>query len=355
MFKSKSFITLIIIIFTAIIISGCSVSFKTKDGGGYNGGVYKTVNKGNTWRQKALIPTISGKPKNIGGLNVNSMAMDPSDNHAIYFGSHDNGLFYAYDGADNWQVADKLGKITIKAVAVDPGSKCIIYTASVNKVHKSTDCNRTWSQVYYDNNVNVTVNTIAIDYYDSANLYIGTSRGEVIKSSDRGVSWQTIQRLEDDVKKIVISPYDSRVVFAATAKKGIYRSTDSGKTWADLSEKLKEFKDSMKFRDLTATDAEAGVVVLATDYGLLRSFNNGETWTKIELITPEKKATINAVAVSPNNSKEIYYVTNTTFYRSIDGGENWTTKKLPTARAGWKLLIDPKDTNIIYLGVRSLK
>ena len=355
MFKSKLFITLIIIIFMATVVSGCAVSFKTKDGGGYNGGVYKTANQGNVWRQKALIPTVSGKPKSIGGLNVSSLAMDPSDNRAIYFGSYDNGLFYTYDGADNWQVAGKLGKITIKAVAVDPSSKCIIYAASVNKAYKSTDCSRTWSQVYYDNDVDVTVNAIAIDYYNSAHLYIGTSRGEVIKSFDRGVSWQTVQRLKDDVKKIVISPYDSRVVFAATAKEGIYRSTDSGKTWADLSEKLKEFKDSMKFRDLTATGAEAGLVVLATNYGLLRSFDNGETWAKIKLITPEKKAIINAVAVSPDDSKKIYYVTNTTFYRSIDGGENWTTKKLPTERAGWKLLIDPEDTNIIYLGVRSLK
>ncbi|GAF89261.1 unnamed protein product, partial [marine sediment metagenome] len=46
---------------------------------------------------------------------------------------------------------------------------------------------------------------------------------------------------------------------------------------------------------------------------------------------------------------------NTTFYRSLDSGENWTTKKLPTTRAGWKLLIDPDNPDIIYMGVRSIK
>ena len=51
----------------------------------------------------------------------------------------------------------------------------------------------------------------------------------------------------------------------------------------------------------------------------------------------------------------IYYVTNTTFYRSLDGGINWSSNKLPTSRAGVKLLIDSKNPSIIYLAVRQIK
>jgi len=58
------------------------------------------------------------------------------------------------------------------------------------------------------------------------------------------------------------------------------------------------------------------------------------------------------MAVNPQNTQEIYYVTNTTFYRSLDGGENWKTIKMPTSAIGWKLLIDPKEPNIIYLGIK---
>jgi len=346
---------LILIIFAVITVSGCSISFNTKDGGGNDGGIYVTVNQGNTWQQRVLIPTTSGRPGSIGPLNTNFLAMDPSDRKAIYFGSIDNGLLYSYDGGKNWHLVKELGKISIKAVAVDPSSKCIIYVASGNKVYKSTDCSRTWAQVYYDNDVVTKINTITIDYYNSANIYVGTSRGEVIKSLDRGLSWQTVGRFDDSVEKIVISPHDSRIIFTATAKKGIHRSSDSGSSWVDLSESLKEFKDSMKFRDLVVEEVKAGRILLANNYGLLKSDDNGDSWSKIELITPEKEAIINAVVVSPKDAKEIYYVTNTTFYRSLDGGANWTTKKLPTTRAGWKLLIDPEDTNIIYMGVRKIK
>ena len=339
----------------AIMVSGCSISFKTGEGGGNDGGVYVTANQGNNWVQKVLIPTTSGQPGSFGNLNVSSLTMDPSDPGAIYFGSLDNGLLYTYNGAQDWFLASGLGKATINTIAVDPGSKCIIYAGLENKVYKSTDCNRTWSHVYYDNDVNTRVNAIAVDHYNGVNVYIGTSRGEVIKSSDRGGSWKTISRLDNSVQRIIISPADSRLIFVATASKGIFRSTDSGANWVSLREKLRDFKDILSFRDLVIAPADKGLIFLATNYGLLKSTDNGENWVKIELITPEKKATINSIAVNPKNSKEIYYVTNTTFYRSLDGGTNWATKKLPTTRAGWKLLVDQANPNVIYMGVRKIE
>ncbi|MDD5071184.1 MAG: hypothetical protein PHQ42_00385 [Patescibacteria group bacterium] len=352
--KKNSLITLFLMVILVLTISGCSINFKTGEGGGTDGGVYVSANQGNNWQQRVLIPTTSGKPSSFGNLNAFSLAMDPSDSGAVYFGSIDNGLLYTYNGAQGWFLAGSLAKATIDAIAIDPNSKCVIYASLENKVYKSTDCSRTWSQIYYDNDVNTRVNAIAADHYDSANVYIGTSRGEVIKSSDRGESWKTIGRFDNSVQKIVISPADSRLVFAATAKKGIFRSTDSGNNWTALAEKMKDFKDSLSFRDFAVATADKGLIFLATNYGLLRSADNGEKWEKIELITPEKKATINSIAINPKSSKEIFYVTNTTFYRSLDGGTNWATKKLPTTRAGWKLLIDPVNPNIIYMGVRKI-
>lgn len=356
MSKLKQF-ALFALIITTVLFSGC-VTIKTEGdaaGSGTDGGVFKTANRGDIWQQKALIPTTSGKPSSIAGLSAVCLSMDPSDNKAIYYGSQVNGLFYSYDGADSWQVAKTLGQVTVNDAVVDPSSKCVIYASAANRIYKSTDCSRAWSQIYYDNDLTVTVNSIAIDYYDSKNIYAGTSRGEVIKSSDRGESWQTVNRLKNNVEKIMISPFDSRIIFAATAKKGIHRSLDSGYNWTDLSANLKEFKDGMTYRDLVISKSEEGLIFLANSYGLLKSADYGDTWANITLITPEKEATINAIAVSPKNVKEIYYITNTTFYRSDDGGETWTTKKLPTSWAGAKLLIDPEETDIIYMGVKQIK
>ena len=353
--KNKLLI-LVALIFIMIFTTGCiSLNTGKQKQIIIDGGFFKTVNKGETWQHAVLIPTTKGAPGSIGNFNVHSMKMDPSDNNAIYYGSAGNGLFYTYDGAKNWQPAISLGAGVIKDVAIDPNSSCVIYAAIANAVYKSTDCNRNWSRVYYDNDLKATINAIAIDHYDSKHIYIGSSRGEIIKSYDMGVSWQTLHRFSNNIERIIMDPHDSRNMFVATSKKGVYRSNNNGISWTDLGDGLAEFKGSANFRDLVIADAEPGLLFLATNYGLIRSDDNGDSWTEIKLIPPEQKTIINAVAVNPKNVKEIYYVTNTTFYRSLDGGENWATKKLPTTKAGWKLLIDPENPDIIYMGIRGVK
>ena len=352
----KNIFALILILLLILTLPACSINFNT---GGQtsptnDGGVYKSLNKGASWQQKALIPTTSGKPRSIAGINVLTLALDPSDNQAVYLGSLENGLFYSYDGAENWQIATGPGKVSVKAIAIDPKNKCQIYAAAGNKLFKSVDCNRNWSVIYFDNDLRVSLNTVAIDSAKSNNLYLGTSRGEIIKSADGGTSWQTLQRFNNLVRKIIISPADSKVIFVATEFRGVFRTTDGGSNWTNISEKIKEVKD-YSFRDLVVSKSQPSLIIMAIYTGIFKSQDNGESWEKVELITPEKQATINSVCLNPQDSQEIYYVTKTTFYHSLNGGKDWITKKLPTSRAGWVILGDPDNTNTLYLGVKLLK
>jgi len=353
--QHSKIITIAGLVVALTVLSGCTVNLGFGGGSkGPDGGVFKTTTKGEAWDSKALVPTTSGRPGAINNFDASVMALDPSDSKALYYGTFENGLMYSYDGGDEWFPVISLGRVTISALAVDPADKCSIYAAIDNKVMKSEDCSRTWTQTYFDNELDVKVSSIAIDGYDSRNVYIGTSRGEIIASSDYGKSWRTLNRFEDKVKKVVVAPADSRVIFVATERRGLFRTMDKGTTWISLEEALNEFPDANRFRDLYASKGQPGFVLLATNYGLVKTINYGDDWTALTLITPEKEATINAAIVSEQNSQEIFYITNTTFYGSSDGGANWTTKKLPSARSGWNLLADPKDINTMYLGVRNI-
>ena len=341
----------------ALTLSGCTLSFgtgsSTGSGNTTDGGVFKSLNKGINWVQQSSIQSVNTKRSFI-GIDILSLSLDPSDNKAIYAGSIANGLFYSYDGAEGWQVASGLGKASIINIAVDPADKCVIYATAVNKVFKSEDCNRTWNPVYFDNDLKAIISSLVIDYSSSNNIFIGTSNGDIIKSSDRGVSWRALDRFDSQVDKIVISPVSSKIMFAGTTAKGIFRSTNGGDKWEKLAEKLVAFDGSNRFRDLVIVKAEKAVVFLATNYGLLKSTDDGNTWSKIELLTAEEEAKIYSIAVNPGNVNEIYYTTATTFYRSSDGGKNWASKKLPTSRAGAKLLLDPKNPATLYLAVKQV-
>lgn len=352
--RSKSLI-IILLLSTAIFISGCSIklSGSQSNQSATDGGIWRSANKGQVWVQKTLIPSASGRPTNFGAFDSYVLAMDPQDRRALYLGTINEGLLFTYDGGENWQRVPGLGRSIIRALAIDPADKCTIYAAIDNKLYKSVDCSRSWTQAYFDNDLNLKVTAVAVNGKDPRIVLIGTTRGDIIRSLDGGTSWQTIERFSSKVLKILPSPYDSKIVFAATERNSLERSNDGGATWTALEKNLKDFKDSINFKDLVFSGKTAGKIFLASKIGLYVSEDNGDSWDKINLITPETKTGINALAVSPKDDKEMYYVTNTTFYKSVDGGANWTPKKLPTSRAGWVLLIDPEDTNIIYLAVRT--
>ncbi|MFA5023533.1 MAG: hypothetical protein WC523_01060 [Patescibacteria group bacterium] len=359
----------------ALLTTACSISTTssvTPSGttADKDSSIFLSTDRGDTWRVTTAVSNANGRVQNINDVNVNLMTMDPSDSLAIYLASFDRGLFYTYNVTNGWNEVGGLPKATINDVKVDPKNKCNLYAAISNRVYRSVDCARSWTQVYFDNNTGVNVTTIGIDQYNPKNIYIGTSRGEIIKSIDSGESWRTIQRMEEGINRLIISPLDSRLIFIATAKNRIFSFTSNTNTnpansedveanfivedWTDLNDILSEYNLGVSFKDLVVCQKD-GAMFIATEKLILRSKDNGFGWENIKLIQPDKEAVINAIAVNPQNSSDLYYVTNTTFFRSSDGGTTWTTKKLPTKRAGRELLIDFDNPNVIYLGTIKLK
>lgn len=317
---------------------------------GLDGGVYKSINKGNDWAQVNIVPTANGMGS-LNGINVMDLVFDPQDNNAIYLASAGSGLFYTWDGAQSWRYVESLGSGNINSVAVDYKNKCVLYTALQNKVWKSNDCTRTWRAVYYDTRADIHVSAVAVDPANSNVVYAGLSGGDLIKSTDAGTSWSTIRRFNDKVQKIVFHPTKTNIIFAATQNNGVWKSTSSGAKWTDLRLKTDKFSGSNDVYDLDI-DKEAKVTYLTSQYGIIVSNDLGENWQKVDLLTPPGAVHIYSFAVNPENAQEIYYSTASTFYFSFDGGRNWVTKKLPTSRAGTALLVDPKNPSLLYLGTR---
>ena len=366
-----------VLLFGVVLLSSaCSISTSSTGGSSSanstekDASVFLSTDRGDNWRIMTNLANAGGKIETINDINVNLMTMDPQDSMAIYLASYNSGLYYTYNIANGWNKVKSLEAGTVNDVKIDPKNKCIIYAAVTNRLYRSNDCARNWKQVYYDNNTTVSVNTVAIDHFDTNIIYIGTSRGEIIKSLDSGESWQTIQRLEEGVARLIISPLDSRLIFVATSRNRIFSfspisskdsaipfSPDGGNLvdkWTDLNNVLADYNLGSSFKDFIICSQD-GTMFIATDKLILRSPDNGITWESIKLIQPEKDAVINAMNVNPRNSNEIYYVTNTTFFRSSDGGLTWTTKKLPTKRAGRELLVDFTNPTIIYMGTVILK
>ncbi|MFA5021995.1 MAG: hypothetical protein WC508_02880 [Patescibacteria group bacterium] len=340
----------IFVLLSVFLISGCSIKLGASQAPAL-AGVFKSFDKGNNWSQKNLF-LYSGGVGSLAGLNVLNLTFDPQDNRAIYLASDSQGLFYSYDSGDSWMKANQVGNGRIESVAVDPKNKCVIYATFRSTVLKTVDCSRSWIEVYIDTRAaKADITSLAIDFYNNLVIYAGNAAGDVLKSIDGGSNWQVINRVNDRITKILIDPKDSRIIYLATKSKGIFKTIDAGSTWADINEGLKTYSAALEYKNLIFDSSQADSLLSVSKYGLIKSTDGGQSWQPIKLITPAGSTDIYSVAINPKNNLEIYYSTATTFYKTVDGGKNWITKRLPTGAIATFLAVDSLNPNIVYMGM----
>ncbi|MEK7103412.1 MAG: hypothetical protein AAB870_03650, partial [Patescibacteria group bacterium] len=175
-----------------------------------------------------------------------------------------------------------------------------------------------------------------------------TSAGDVLKSRDRGTTWTAVYRLtETSIADLIIDRWDSNLIYAATQENGVFRSLNKGVSWEEVSVKTND--RILPFRWIGTLSRKGGLLYVNTQ-GMYRSSSMGTAWESIPLLTPEGEAEILAVAVNPQNDDELLYATQSTFYRTTDGGAHWIARHLPSGRAGSVMLVDPYNVTTVYLG-----
>ncbi|MBT4277204.1 hypothetical protein HOD96_00445 [Candidatus Falkowbacteria bacterium] len=313
-------------------------------------GVFKTADAGVSWKQIAAVPSISGSPGSIGRVSVGTVEVDPQDNKAIYLGTDRNGIYYTYDGGVRWNKMSSFPKGKVYSIKIDSTSKCIIYATHKNSVRKTTDCGRNWSVLFVADNAKTVISALAIDFYNTNIVYAATSGGVIYKSFDSGATWSTpFNKISANIVKFLMDPYDSRIIYAATKKKGIFKTTDAGINWVSLAENLKQFKGYNDYRGLFFNPSKQNSLILVSKYGLLKTEDGGEIWSSVPLLTSPGAADIRAATVDPKDDQILYYSTRTTFYKTINNGSDWETKKLFSTKLPTFMIHDPEKSGVIYM------
>jgi len=352
----RKFIAFSLFCLTAVLLTGCVISFKAKEN--IDGGVFVSNDKGENWSQTSLIYRVSDIAKTFSNIDLIGMTVDPLDSKALYVATHDKGMFYTYDGGTGWhQTLENKGRIN--TIAISPRESCIIYVAIANRIYKSTDCNRHWDYQLIEPRAdpNNQITALAVDNNDSNIVYAGTSGKGLFNSADGGYSWHVIKFFDDRIVKLLILPSNTNIIYVVTASKGIFKTTDKGQTWTELfnDETKKQYAKLLVYRDVILDPTVEDGLLYACPYGLFRSGDGGQSWQNIKLLTPPDSVNIYSVGINPQNGQEIYYGIDKVLYRSEDGGANWITRNLPTVRAPEFLYIDPANPSRLYLGVQQIK
>ncbi|MFB3854534.1 MAG: WD40/YVTN/BNR-like repeat-containing protein [Vicinamibacterales bacterium] len=114
-----------------------------------------------------------------------------------------------------------------------------------------------------------------------------------------------------------------------------------------------------RFVDFAVPEQEPHTIYAATGSGgLWKSVNDGHSWMPI--FDNERSISIGDIAVAPSNPNVVWVGTGeatssrSTYwgdgvYKSTDAGKSWTNMGLPETHHIGRIVIDPKDPNIVYV------
>ncbi|NIA11794.1 MAG: hypothetical protein GWP10_19235 [Nitrospiraceae bacterium] len=164
-------------------------------------------------------------------------------------------------------------------------------------------------------------------------------------SQDLGKTWKIFDKLVDSYHFIAFNSKDNRIIYA-----GPYCSRDRGKTWTKLTQTIR------------AMYAENGDIVYAISRAdnkkcyILKSIDQGETWSKPYPVCPFSLKSVTDIAIAPDNPDRMYLATSNGLW--IFDGKKWL---LRNANHGLdkdffgmcyisSVAVDPNHPKVIYVG-----
>jgi hypothetical protein len=186
--------------------------------------------------------------------------------------------------------------------------------------------------------------TVAVEPNNASYMLFGIDVGGIFRSEDQGATWEpaNVGNHNRGCNVFAIDPNNTTRVLtiggsqAGNAEFGIHLSTDSGKTWARVKSTFyqahKKFRDDLAYDKSSLAHGRSQVAYWSAEQSatggpqLWKSTDGGTTWA---VINRDPTYGNKSVKVSPANGT--VYLTgdgqagNKAFYRSTDGGANFTT------------------------------
>jgi photosystem II stability/assembly factor-like uncharacterized protein len=336
-----------------LVSAGCDIL-----GGGAILGVIKSVDGGGTWQVHSKID--GTKNAAIAGLVISEMAFDPSNHETIYLSSTNGGMWKSENSANSWKQI--LSRITIYDFYVDRNNTNRIFVVGVyddhGKVLRTLDGGKTWEEIYNEASTSNAVNSVTVSPGNADEIYAALNSGVIVKSQDGGINWFVISELQDQVLKI---RYDrvNNALYALARKKGLLKSTNGGVTWQDISGSIEkpggsdlQIATTQTFNRMALDDQFPGVIYVTSSAGLYKTVNDGNNWSFINL--PVKDTALKPRAIASSKGGMVAYTSiGNTVFKTLNGGQSWQTQLTPTAAQINVILIDPVFPQISYAGIIS--
>jgi photosystem II stability/assembly factor-like uncharacterized protein len=300
-------------------------------GAGFDNGVYRSLDSGQTWEQVQS------------GAHI--YALHSSSNNTVYIGTN-QGILRSMDNGTHWiQPTSVLGDDVVMSIHSAPDG--LVFAATSVGLYSSTNQGDTW--VLCTNGI-PTVYVLAVHVDITGMVLAGTYGRGIFKSIDNGINWSANSGglATSEVLNLISTSGGTIICYDGYA---VYRSTDRGASWistlvmSGMSSMIVNANDTVYIgsgNGMYSSDNDGvswrnigpagigifplgvtrnGVILANTSTGLHRSTNGGTAWSPIDSMN---RLYINALA--GNQQGILWAAAYNGVYRSDDDGNHW----LPT-------------------------
>jgi hypothetical protein len=328
----------------------------------YGAGVFKSTDDGATWNVTGLSWNQSQ------GRAINKIVINPSNPQILYAASSriSGGIFKSTNGGTTWT---QYHTGDVKDLIIHPDSVNVLYCVngdpwgnSANGVYRSTDSGVTWTRLSSGLPSATSMGRAQLTMAGSNHqtLYVGISQTlsagagllGVYKTTNAGAAW-SLQSNSPNMYAgqgwynlvIAAQPTDPAIVYSSGLD--CYKSTNSGASWTRKSFWSYPPGNSQyahaDHHDLAFQPGNPNTIIAATDGGLFKSTNGGDTWTDLNygLVTYQFYAMGNDVL----NSSVAYGGTQDNGTNKYTGSSSWDAVM---GGDGGYCNVDPTNSNVVY-------
>ncbi len=312
------------------------------------------------------------------GGRITTVAGVTGQPNIYYAGTPNGGVWKTLDDGRTWKpIFDAVPVASIGALAVAPSNPNIIYVATGEQargrgVFKSTDAGATWSNAglaeeHFISSIVVDPKNPDIVIAGAFGSSVPTEPRGLFKTINGGKSWtKTLADTDGSsgVADIEAAPEDARILYAAlnpppgepgqrdqAGDSRVYLSTDEGSSWKQAGTEGLPARGRGRIGLAVIPGTSGRGVFAIMNQGLYRSNDSGATWQKA---TTDPRILgswyFSRVFVDPNHP-EVVYVMQTCTYRSNDGGKTFFAfRGAPSGEDHHILWIAPDGSNRMILG-----
>jgi photosystem II stability/assembly factor-like uncharacterized protein len=326
--------------------------------GAVAGGVWRSIDDGAKWT-----PLFDSEPIS----SVGAIAVAESDHNVIYVGtgeacirgniSYGDGVYKSTDRGKTWKNIGLRDTRHIGALIVHPKNPDIMFVAALGHAYgpnaergifRTTDGGKSWQKVVYKdertggidvvfdpNNSNILYAALWQVLRTPWSLNSGGPGSGLYKSSDGGATWKRLEGhgLPEGILGrigVSVSGADSERVYALIEAKqgGLYRSDDGGDNWTRVNDDERYRQRAWYFTHIFA-DPKSVDTVYVLNTGLFKSTDGGKTFT----LLPAPHGDHHGLWIDPTNPDRLIDGNDGGATISLDGGRTWTTlNNQPTAQ-----------------------